>query len=584
MFRKRFNSCLLFVLIVSLWSLAQAGGFRDMGCDGWSAVDALGRSLPTYKEIGPRRDGKLVGMFYYIWHGAHGETVYDITELLKANPDHPQWGPKGAFHFWGQPEYGYYRSDDPWVIRHDMQMLSNAGVDFIFFDVTNAYTYLDTVKQVCEVSMQMRSHGIQTPHVCFLTHSRSGQVMNQLYDEFYAKGLYEELWFRRDGKPLIMGKADDPDLRPEVKNFFTIKFSWAWTNTRQEPNHWQWLDGYPQDWGWSQSPEIAEQITVSTAHHPANPLGKSYFKGKEPPVQKNYTTKFTDRGLQFSEQWKHALKVDPTVVMVTQWNEWIAQRFIWDQGKGQYAGRPIDNGDSYFVDVFTREFNRDIAPMKGGYSDNYYYQLVSNIRRFKGMTPPSLASEPTTIDIDGEFDEWDAVGPVFYDPPGDTQHRNFKGYDPQTVYVNTTGRNDIIESRVARDADNIYFYVKTQQRLTATSDPHWMLLLIDRDKNKKTGWQGYDVIVNHGHIEASKSPVKQWDGASWTDAGNADYAVNDTQLEIKIPRSFFGNQQTRSDFYFHWADNPQHLNDISAFFLDGDAAPDRRFNYHYISR
>ena len=112
----------------------------------WVATDAPGRVVATFEVAGPRRNGKFVGVFYYVWLGYHTPVVYDITRILAEDPDKPQWGPIGPFHFWGEPEMGYYRSEDPWVIRRYLQMLSNADVDFIFFDVTNAVTYLETVK------------------------------------------------------------------------------------------------------------------------------------------------------------------------------------------------------------------------------------------------------------------------------------------------------------------------------------------------------------------------------------------------------------------------------------------------------
>jgi hypothetical protein len=51
------------------------------------------------------------------------------------------------------------------------------------------------------------------------------------------------------------------------------------------------------------------------------------------------------------------------------------------------------------------------------------------------------------------------------------------------------------------------------------------------------------------------------------------------QLELRIPLKAVPQIVLEAGFDFKWADNPQHLNDISAFFVDGDAAPDRRFNY-----
>ncbi len=555
--------------------------------DNWVVTDGLGRQLPSNDEVGSKRNDKQIGVFYYIWHGFHGDKVYDITKIIANYPSdplsagNPGWGGPGAFHFWGEPENGYYRSEDPWVLRRDLQMLSNAHVDFIFIDVTNAYTYLETVKKLCEISMQMRKEGIYTPQLAFTTNARSGQIMNNLYDEFYAPSFYDELWFKWNGKPLILGDFKDIELRADVKSFFTIKYCWAWTNTKNEPNHWQWLDTYPQDYGWSVDPGTPEQIVVSVAQHPMSTTGNSYRNTAEPPVNSKYLTDFTGQGLHFAEQWTRAQQVDPPVIMVTQWNEWTAQRFIWNSGSGIYAGRPIKDGDSYFVDVFTEEFNRDMAPMKGGHTDNYYYQLISNIRKYKGMTAPQVFSAPVTISIDGDVSDWNPISPVFKDPPGDVLHRNYKGYDPTMIYSNNTGRNDIIESRATFDENNLYFYVKTALPLTPSTDPNWMLLFIDADRNKGTGWEGFDFVVNYGVKSSKETTLKQWDGKNWTNEKSIVYAINGDALELSIPRNQVLLDKATPEFYFHWADNPQHLNDISAFFTDGESAPDRRFNFNF---
>ena len=553
----------------------------------WVVTDALGRTLPTFEDVGPIRENRKVGVFYYLWSGYHGTKVYDITKIIQKNPvnplssSNPDWGPKGSFHFWGEPEYGYFRSEDPWVIQRDLQMLSNAQVDFIFFDVTNGYTYLETVKTLCEVSISMRNQGIPTPEICFLTNSNTGKTMNTIYDEFYSKGLYKDLWFYWNGKPLIMGKWDDTVLRPEVRNFFTIKYSWAWTKTQTEPNHWQWLDKYPQDYGWSLQASKPEQITVSVAHHPSNPLGKSYNGGSQPTVDANYLTRYTNEGLQFEEQWYRAFQVDPEVVMVTQWNEWLAQRFTNDNAKTTYGGRPINPGDTHFVDVFTAEFNRDIAPMKGGYTDNYYYQLVTNIRKYKGMEAPQIPSPAKTMVIDGDFSEWAAVTPSFGDPVDDTKPRDFEGYDKSVRYTNTTGRNDIVESKVTFDKDKLYFYVKTNKELTSSADMHWMLLFLDADKNMTTGWEGYDYVINHSVNSSEKTFLKTWDGTKWGNEQQLTLSIKGNEMELAISRTSIKLQDKLPDFYFKWADNPGELKDVTTFFLNGDAAPDRRFKYHF---
>lgn len=541
-------------------------------------TDALGRALPTYEEVGPRREDKSVGVFYFLWQGYHGNQVNVIPDIIAANPEDPEWGPVNSFHFWGEPEAGFYRSEDPWVIRRYIQMLTAADVDWIFFDTTNGPTYLKSVMALGEVSMQMRSEGHKTPEIAFLTNTASGRVMTEIYEAFYKEGHYEELWFHWDGKPLIMGHENDPDLSAEARDFFTIKFSWAHTNTQNEPNHWPWLMPHPQAWGWSTIRSEAEQISVSSAHHPANPHGQSYTNRKQPAVDENYLSEFTGQGLQLIEQWERALFVDPKVVMVTQWNEWIAQRFVWNRGSGSYAGRPIENGDSWFVDVFNQEFNRDIAPMKGGHTDNLYYVLMSYIRQYKGMDEPELVRANVGVKIDGDFKVWEEVTPVYRDPIGDTMHRDFAGYDPETQYTNDTGRNDIIESRIAYDRRNIFFHVKTAEDLTPHTDLNWMHLYLDIDRSKNTGWEGYDFAVNIQVNSETETILSEFKDGQWHELAKVDYHYNGNEMEIAIPRDLIGQDEAIS-FEFKWADHVQELYEIEEFFLSGDTAPDRRGNY-----
>lgn len=551
--------------------------------DHWVAVDGEGRILPTHKEAGDLRTDKIVGVFYYIWLGGHPSQmtgIHDITKILKTNPDNPAWGAKGQYHHWGEPEYGYFRSEDPYVIRHDLQMLANAKVDFIYFDVTNSFTYLNTVRAICDISLAMRQEGVKTPDIAFLTNASTGRVMTELYNDFYSDNTYNDLWFYWEGKPLIFGKKDDPNLSAAAKNFFTIKYSWAWTNATAEADHWQWHDLPPQDYAWSTDKNIADQIPVSTASHPTINIGKSYNNGSQPAVNSDYVTQFTDQGLFFQEQWDRAISVDPKVVMVTQWNEWIAMRSIQSE-KGTFAGRPISKGGSTFVDVFSQEFNRDMAPMKGGYSDNYYYQLVSNIRKFKGMAAPQAQIQNKTISINGDFSDWNSLGPEFIDPPGDVVHRNFVNYDNSAVITNNWGRNDILLSKASYDASNIYFYVQTDKNITSHTNARWMYLLIDIDKNRNTGWEGYDYIVNYQVNSSTVTTIRTWNKSAWQQVAEINYSVNGNKLELSIPRNLIGMEGASPNFYFKWADNPDNLTDISSFFLKGDIAPDRRFTYYF---
>ena len=126
------------------WFNAAAG---DNLSDTWVATDALGRKVPTFPEVPAPRADRTVGIFYFLWHGAHIQGgPFDVTKILAADPnamqkpDSPLWGPLHAPHHWGESLFGYYLTDDAWVLRKHAQMLADAGVDMIVFDVTNQFT------------------------------------------------------------------------------------------------------------------------------------------------------------------------------------------------------------------------------------------------------------------------------------------------------------------------------------------------------------------------------------------------------------------------------------------------------------
>lgn len=164
--------------------------------------------------------------------------------------------------------------------------------------------------------------------------------------------------------------------------------------------------------------------------------------------------------------------------MITQWNEWTAQRAVVEAGgPGQeFLGKPLAVGQSYLVDTYNQEFNRDIEPMEGGHTDNHYYLMVDRIRKFKGLPVPQPPSPAMIIAIDGAFAEWAKVPTVFNDPLGDVVHRDLVRYDGLGQNTNTTGRNDIVESRATWEASQVAFYVKTASTRTLHTDINWRLV------------------------------------------------------------------------------------------------------------
>ena len=554
----------------------------DLRSDTWAATDALNRTLPMGGRVRAPQPEKLVGMFYFIWQGEHGTPgPYDISKLLAADPKNPKWGGEGAFHWWGEPEAGYFRALDPWVIRRNLALIQAAGVDVLFLDVTNSYTYPQEVKALCDMAMAMRAQGQHTPQIAFITHANAAQTQQKLWDEFYSKDLYPELWFKWQGKPLILGIRDDklPDgqeLPDQIKDFFTWRYSWAWD---AGPGKWQWIDKYPQNPGLS--PEgVVEQMPVAVASHPTSNIGRSFHGGQEPPLDEHLLAPTYGEGLHFQEQWERALQVDPPFIFVDGWNEWVAQRFVVHDASGpDFLGKPTKTGDSFFVDAFNAEFNRDIEPMKSGSSDNLYYQLVANVRRFKGARPVPVASAPRRLNIGGGFGQWNTVAPEYRSAIGDTLHRDAPGWG-DLHYENTSGRNDIVAAKVARDNRRVYFYVRAHAPLSPRSDPKWMMLFIDADQNPRTGWHGYDLRVNARGGDNRHASVERWQNGAWRSVAPAPMAFSGAQLELSLPRSLWKTPDLAFDF--KWVDNAAP-DDLSDWFTNGDVAPPRRFNFRFVT-
>lgn len=567
----------------------------------WEATDALGRKLPGYEEVGPLKKNRYVGIFYFITHNdSNAAGPYDVSKILAKNPLHPDWG-KGS-HYWGEPEIGYYLNNEEWAIRQHAYQLSDAGVDVIIIDVTNDKTYPSTYLTICKVFQNMRNEGENTPDIAFLGSEIS---VNKLWDEFYSKGLYRDLWFSWKGKPLLLygqhevperNKVNNIGFSEEINDFFTLRQSWAWTTLPwydDGKDEWPWIDHFPQSISWDENPEEKEMIPVSVAQHPLSNIGRSFHDFHQPATNDYDLTPYTDMGLYFKEQWDRALKVDPEFIFITGWNEWSAgsqtmgenvnkelQKWKFYPGAqlGK-VGKELKPGDIYFIDQYNQEYSRDIEPMKGGHSDNYYYQLMANIRRYKGISSPQPLNSFRSIDITGNFMQWEKVVPIYKDHYGDVMHRHSERQGNAGPYINNQGRNDIIETRVAYDDHNYYFYAKTSEKLSKPGE-NWMHLFIDSDQDPTTGWEGYDYMLNGNSITVATTPIRKYDNnKGWVVLGKVEYKLANGELMIAVPKTYF---KTKS-FDFHWVDNPKKLYKITDFFTAGDNAPERRANFRFMA-
>lgn len=317
---------------------------RDLYSDTWVANDALDREMPSYSQVGDIKKDKArtVGIFYITWHANTKRTkdrpyTADVEDILAQYPEarldghHPAW--QQGYHHWAEPEMGYFLSTDQWMIRRDMSMLSDAGVDVIIMDATNAVLYWDEWEATFSTMQQMADEGNKVPQFCFWAFNGPViSVVQQIYEGIYKTEKYKDLWFHWQGKPLFLWN-DSPlqdatqnkgnkninhhydslaltdenhphygdndytqkyytDYTQEVKDFFSTRMMWwgyaQWKGKPFVGTEGNWSFGYdlghpqvknlPVDRLASHYKGEVEQMAVTPAQHSFSHIGKSWTR------------------------------------------------------------------------------------------------------------------------------------------------------------------------------------------------------------------------------------------------------------------------------------------------------------------
>ncbi|MBQ3870506.1 MAG: hypothetical protein II777_08140 [Clostridia bacterium] len=546
-----------------------------------TATDALGRTLPTSEEAGLPKEGKYVGLFYLIW--TTGATCdVDNAKAIASNPSKPDFGPRWGFCWWSEPETGYHRADDVWQIKRDMYYFAMAGVDFLYIDFTNGYLYEDTFKIFLDTCLELRAEGQMTPYIVpwgFGTSVDGSGDIGKVYKLFMTDEKYADLWFYWEGKPLAMIKPTDDGKFPILDDEYysdklTFRKSWVSPDKYSEM-YWEdnRIVNFGYGYGWVENEKTAECTGIGCAGFANFGSGRSGTRSAKTHLNAFLETETMGRGTVFENSFKQLMRKNPEcqVLLISRWNEWVAQNFTLEH----YT-------DTGFVDQFNPEFSRDIEPMKGGFTDNYFYQMCSIIRRFKGVLPADGASGRKTLKETDEdvFEKWENVYPVYTDFKGDTSHRDHSDTTGKIRYVNDTGRNDIVESRIASDGSYVYFYARTAENITPyETSPNRMLLFIDADNDKATGFEGYDYLINYEVISDSVTALCAYKDGVWQETGCVSYAVKNDRMTVTVPRSLIGLTGEDVKIGFHWIDNVTDIYSLESWFTTGDSAPERRNNY-----
>ena len=589
--------------------------------DTWVFTDGLGRVSVTNADVGDPKEDKTLAMFYWTWHtkamAAAGYT--DTTKLLEKYPeakndyDHAAWAGTGHYCFWNEPIYGFYTTEDPWVLRRHAELLANAGVDVIFTDNTNGNnTWKPSYTALYKTWDDAQKNGaVNVPKVSYLlpfgANEGSKDQLENLYLDIYRPGKYQNLWFYWDEKPMLMAHngniSNGNNLGKEILNNFTFRggqpgYRVSSTTAKQ----WGWLSVYPQalystrGQGGVQHGDI-EQMTVGvavnhnyvtkeiTAMNGVNVMGRSYTTDYENryDVEGAEASKW---GYQFSQQFDYALEVSPQVLFVTGWNEWHAWRQPTPWGG---ANSQVNNA---LVDQFSDEFSRDLEPTKGALQDHYYYLFVNYARKYKGANPIPTPSENATIDLTAGADQWKTVEPYYAAYIGNTFDRDCTGYG-DTKYTETSGRNDIIGAQVARDGEFVYFLVECKDNITSYTDSLWMNLYLDTDQSKQ-GWNTFEFVLNKTAASEKTLVLEKFtaegDYAKTEKVADVEYKVDGRYMTVKISKADLGLSGNDYTINFAWTDNvhdegdyEKFSGDILDFYLSGDVAPGGRFKYSFIS-
>jgi len=512
---------------------------------------------------------KLVGLFYFLWLGEHGRhRPYDVSLITKEDPeagyktDSPVWGGIGTYHHWGEPLYGYYYSDDEWVVRRHMKLITQAGVDFLFFDTTNAVIYEKNARLVMSVLEEYRLAGWDVPKVMFYTNTASGDTVQRIYDAIYKPNFCPDVWFCMDGKPVIIAKPEE--CSPETREFFRIKLA-QWPNEPDKRGGWPWMDFTRPQRVFETPDGVPEVINVSVAQHPQLRFGDSVLYGETTNCGRAWHDGGNDPDpdaykycCNFIEQFERAIEADVPVTLVTGWNEWIA---------GRWPGipeRPI-----MFVDCANYEYSRDIEMMRGGYGDNYYLTLCEYIARLKGTEQNALPLLKNGESI--TFPGW---------PDGNVS-RDAEGYGQS--YLNMSGRHSIRAISAENGGDCVKITLTTADPvenppcMEPQSDLERMFAGFDTAESAKEGaflWVFAETDKGMFLLDGEKLMTAEEENEryTFTPAGNVTGFADGCTLTLTVEKSAIG-LENGGILKLRAADSRDPIETTADFYDHGDCLP-----------
>ena len=549
------------------------------------ATDDLGRVI---SPKGKKDEKKYVGIWYSLWEGQHQSLQYEINNIQllldegnisKLN----DLSDAGQFYYWGKPLYGYYNMQDPWVLTRHIELFTMAGIDFLCIDATNQFDYLDVGETLLGLLKKFKEQGFDVPKVMFYTNTMSGTTVDKIYKDYYKSGEWDDLWFAPNGRPMIVGYTENNGYASDMTKFnnkkdyvsdkmriyFDLKES-QWPNGEMNVE-----EGFPwMSWKCPQVNHSGYMAVPVAQHGHGSATSVSRMSPECSRGYNNYTGKVEGdwkEGLSFQNMWDNAIanKQDVHTVLMCSWNEWMAQK---QPGTGE------------FVDVYNHEYSRDIEMMEGGYNDNYYLQMMKNLREFSfNGKKPTATTKVTVGSTEIDLTAWSKVTRTYRDFNGDAVKRDFKDATGKGRYTDDSNRNDIVNVKVAYDDENVYFLIETATDITEYNgtDRNWMNVFVSTGKSDKA-FYGFDYLINATPDgDGVTSVEKSTGGYNWQTVGGARYVVEGNKMQITVSRALLGLNGKKVSFNFKVADNVTEYDDIMDYYVTGDSAPIGRLAYAY---
>lgn len=372
----------------------------------YQVTDELERQM-TSKEA---QNDKAVGIRYFLHFATEDSNpLYSVSEILAKNSNAYEssaaWinaggGAVGADHWWGKPLFGYYSSMDEWVVERDVQMLTDAGIDFLAIDTTDDVVYTKQLELLLTVLDKYNKQGFEVPKVTF-----TSDVSEQVSE---LKKKYSHLWYK--------------DSINDIGNVYTIQVA-----------------------------ESMEEAMSSSAFY-----GKAVNHGRTYSGKKHESgTDAELYGYHFEYQFNKAVSSGANTILVENWNEWLANRaegtdkepiVLKENASITYSSdiQPMEDGygDDYYMQLV-----ECIKEFKGNAVTNHKLNTAS-------------MPETVTIDIAGSFQQWNKVSTHYLDYTDEIGDRSSNGYSEANTEVNNMAEFELCNMKEFSSASASNFVTK----------------------------------------------------------------------------------------------------------------------------